>query len=130
MWDVLTWHDGTLAIAWWAVIVLVVALLSIGGTAAARRTLSRLRDARRARGPFRDGQRERAVLGGSFPNTGPGVVSGYLATSAATIFPPATLRPDRLRNSACASRYRLFDCLIIDACSRLCIQLPSPVALS
>lgn len=37
MWDVLTWHDGTLAIAWWAVIVLVVALLSIGGTAAARR---------------------------------------------------------------------------------------------
>ena len=37
MWDVLSWHDGTLAIAWWAVIVLVVALLSIGGTAAARR---------------------------------------------------------------------------------------------
>ena len=37
MWDVLTWHNGTLAIAWWAVIVLVVALLSIGGTAAARR---------------------------------------------------------------------------------------------
>jgi len=37
MWDVLTWHDGTLAIAWWAVIVLVVGLLSIGGTAAARR---------------------------------------------------------------------------------------------
>jgi len=37
MWDVLTWHDGTLAIAWWAVIVLVIALLSIGGSAAARR---------------------------------------------------------------------------------------------
>jgi hypothetical protein len=37
MWDILTWHDGTLAIAWWAVIVLIVALLSIGGTAAARR---------------------------------------------------------------------------------------------
>lgn len=37
MWDVLTWHHGTLAIAWWAVIVLIVALLSIGGTAAARR---------------------------------------------------------------------------------------------
>jgi hypothetical protein len=37
MWDVTTWHDGTLAIAWWAVIVLVVALLSIGGSAAARR---------------------------------------------------------------------------------------------
>ena len=37
VWDVLTWHNGTLAVAWWAVIVLVVALLSIGGTAAARR---------------------------------------------------------------------------------------------
>ena len=37
MWDVLTWHHGTLAIAWWAVIVLIVALLSIGGSAAARR---------------------------------------------------------------------------------------------
>jgi hypothetical protein len=37
MWDVLTWHDGTLAIAWWAVIVLIVALLSIGGASAARR---------------------------------------------------------------------------------------------
>ncbi len=37
MWDVLTWHNGTLSIAWWAVIVLVVAMLSIGGTAAARR---------------------------------------------------------------------------------------------
>lgn len=37
MWDILTWHHGTLAIAWWAVIVLIVALLSIGGTAAARR---------------------------------------------------------------------------------------------
>ena len=37
MWDVLTWHDGTLAIAWWAVIVLIIALLSIGGAAAARR---------------------------------------------------------------------------------------------
>jgi len=37
MWDVLTWHHGTLAIAWWAVIVLIVALLSIGGASAARR---------------------------------------------------------------------------------------------
>jgi hypothetical protein len=37
VWDVLTWHDGTLAIAWWAVIVLIVALLSLGGSAAARR---------------------------------------------------------------------------------------------
>jgi hypothetical protein len=37
MWDVLTWHNGTLSIAWWAVIVLVIALLSIGGKAAARR---------------------------------------------------------------------------------------------
>ena len=37
MWDVLTWHDGTLAIAWWFLIVIVNALLSIGGGAAARR---------------------------------------------------------------------------------------------
>jgi hypothetical protein len=37
MWDVLTWHDGTLGIAWWAVLVLVIALLSIGGACAARR---------------------------------------------------------------------------------------------
>jgi hypothetical protein len=26
MWDVLSWHDGTLAVAWWAVIVLAVIL--------------------------------------------------------------------------------------------------------
>ena len=37
MWDVLTWHHGTLAIAWCAVIVFIVALLSIGGATAARR---------------------------------------------------------------------------------------------
>lgn len=37
VWDVLTWHHGTLAIAWWAVIVLIIALLSIGGASAARR---------------------------------------------------------------------------------------------
>lgn len=37
MWDVLSWHDGTLAIAWWAVIVLIVALLSIGGSSAAKK---------------------------------------------------------------------------------------------
>jgi hypothetical protein len=48
MWDVLTWHNGTLAIAWWAVIVLVVGLLSIGGTAAAPPEIRRLRAGRRA----------------------------------------------------------------------------------
>ena len=29
MWDVLSWHDGTLSIAWWAVIILALALLGI-----------------------------------------------------------------------------------------------------
>jgi hypothetical protein len=37
MWDILTWHNGTLAIAWWFFIVLVVVLLAAGGSAAARR---------------------------------------------------------------------------------------------
>jgi hypothetical protein len=31
MWDVLSWHNGTLSIAWWAVLVLVVFLLGIAG---------------------------------------------------------------------------------------------------
>jgi len=37
MWDVLTWHNGTLSIAWWAVVVLVVAALVVGGGSAAKR---------------------------------------------------------------------------------------------
>ena len=31
MWDVLSWHNGTLSIAWWAVLVLVVFLLGMAG---------------------------------------------------------------------------------------------------
>ena len=37
MWDIVTWHNGTLAIAWWFFIVLVVVLIAAGGSAAARR---------------------------------------------------------------------------------------------
>lgn len=37
MWDVLTWHNGTLSIAWWAVIVLVFLMLVVGGSHAARK---------------------------------------------------------------------------------------------
>ena len=36
MWDVLTWHSGTLAIAWWAVILIVLIGLAAGGSAARR----------------------------------------------------------------------------------------------
>jgi hypothetical protein len=31
MWDVLSWHNGTLSIAWWVVLVLVVFLLGMVG---------------------------------------------------------------------------------------------------
>lgn len=31
MWDVLSWHNGTLSIAWWAVLVLIVFLLGMAG---------------------------------------------------------------------------------------------------
>jgi hypothetical protein len=37
MWDVMTWHDGTLAIAWWAVVLLVFIALVAGGSRAAKR---------------------------------------------------------------------------------------------
>ena len=37
MWDVLKWQDGTLSVAWWAVIVLVFLVLVAGGSHAARR---------------------------------------------------------------------------------------------
>jgi hypothetical protein len=30
MWDVLSWHDGTLGLAWWAVILLAITLVSLG----------------------------------------------------------------------------------------------------
>jgi len=31
MWDVLSWNNGTLSIAWWAVLALVVFLLGMAG---------------------------------------------------------------------------------------------------
>jgi hypothetical protein len=31
MWDVLRWHDGTLALAWWAVLLIVFVLLALAG---------------------------------------------------------------------------------------------------
>ncbi|MGD0165979.1 MAG: hypothetical protein ABSC51_01630 [Gaiellaceae bacterium] len=31
MWDVLEWHNGTLSLAWWVVLVLVVFLLGLAG---------------------------------------------------------------------------------------------------
>jgi hypothetical protein len=37
MWDVLTWHDGTLSIAWWFFLVLVFVLIVTGGSKAAKR---------------------------------------------------------------------------------------------
>jgi hypothetical protein len=37
MWDVLKWQDGTLSVAWWAVIVLVFLMLVAGGSRAAKR---------------------------------------------------------------------------------------------
>jgi hypothetical protein len=37
MWDVLTWHDGTLAIAWWFLLLLFVLLLVAAGSSAGKR---------------------------------------------------------------------------------------------
>jgi hypothetical protein len=31
MWDTLTWHHGTLSIAWWAVLILAAFLLGMAG---------------------------------------------------------------------------------------------------
>jgi hypothetical protein len=31
MWDVLTWHNGTLSIAWWVVLLLALLLLAAAG---------------------------------------------------------------------------------------------------
>ena len=30
MWDVLEWHGGTLSIAWWVVLLLILVLLGFG----------------------------------------------------------------------------------------------------
>jgi hypothetical protein len=37
MWDVLTWHDGTLAIAWWAIVLFVLVVIAAAGTSAGKR---------------------------------------------------------------------------------------------
>lgn len=34
MWDVLTWHDGTLAIAWWAIVLFVFVVIAAAGASA------------------------------------------------------------------------------------------------
>ena len=31
MWDVLEWHNGTLSVAWWAVILVVFVLIALAG---------------------------------------------------------------------------------------------------
>jgi hypothetical protein len=36
MWDIVTWHHGTLAIAWWAVLAVVLLGLVAGGSRAAK----------------------------------------------------------------------------------------------
>jgi uncharacterized membrane protein YhaH (DUF805 family) len=33
MWDVLRWHDGTLSIAWWFLILVAVVLVAAAGAA-------------------------------------------------------------------------------------------------
>ncbi len=37
MWDVLTWQNHTLGVAWWAVVVLVVLVIVASGSHAARK---------------------------------------------------------------------------------------------
>jgi uncharacterized membrane protein YhaH (DUF805 family) len=37
MWDVLRWHDGTLSIAWWFLLVLAFVLIAAAGASAARK---------------------------------------------------------------------------------------------
>lgn len=36
MWDIVTWHNGTLSIAWWVFLVLLVLAAVAGGARAAR----------------------------------------------------------------------------------------------
>jgi hypothetical protein len=37
MWDVLTWHNGTLAIAWWAILLFVFLVIATAGASAGRK---------------------------------------------------------------------------------------------
>ena len=31
MWDVLEWHNGTLSVAWWTVLLIVFVLIALAG---------------------------------------------------------------------------------------------------
>jgi hypothetical protein len=31
MWDVLAWHNGTLSVAWWAMLLIVLVLIALVG---------------------------------------------------------------------------------------------------
>ena len=31
MWDVLGWHNGTLSVAWWAVLLVVFVMIALAG---------------------------------------------------------------------------------------------------
>jgi hypothetical protein len=31
MWDVLEWHNGTLSVAWWAMLLVVLVMLALAG---------------------------------------------------------------------------------------------------
>jgi hypothetical protein len=31
MWDVLEWHNGTLSVAWWAMLLVVLVLIALAG---------------------------------------------------------------------------------------------------
>jgi hypothetical protein len=33
MWDVLSWHDGTLAVAWWALLLVTILVVIHAGSA-------------------------------------------------------------------------------------------------
>jgi uncharacterized membrane protein YhaH (DUF805 family) len=37
MWDVVRWHDGTLSIAWWFLLVLLFVALVVAGNSGSRR---------------------------------------------------------------------------------------------
>jgi hypothetical protein len=31
MWDVMEWHNGTLSVAWWAMLLVVLVLIALAG---------------------------------------------------------------------------------------------------
>jgi hypothetical protein len=36
MWDILKWHDGTLSVAWWALLAFALLVVIAAGTRAAK----------------------------------------------------------------------------------------------